>query len=504
MRPWLELYHARLPRERACCSSPRQLYVRWLCGTIERLLEKVEQHPEEEPNWLCFCDKWHVHNVLRRLYAERQLDMCLHIAQERHYLHDMEQRQQQAPCDLGDSGTSTLKDEHDRVARGNQGGIAQKEISFSHPRLEQHKLFGSEISTEILHLIFSRLAPEDVARCSRVCWWWNLAARDPSHWRRACREAWPMDRLFELTLATQIHGSWKKMYIARPRVRTDGVYIYRYQYVRIAGDQAMALVYYYRMFRFYNDRTVVCLTSALRPEIAIRGLKKQWDGDRSRMPAIGTFKLDEANRIVHFEVPQIHPDFPLMKKGTAGYELNLDETHRGAHNRLWLANHYVLSEGDENAVSIDLPVVPFKFISFADFRELVYEYYPDERASLRKRQMLREKEQEKERIQRAGRAGHYLDLIQRQSLDHFHVFTLHRAHDRLAHVRRLSLKLRPQHTLDHVKVVRRWYLPFREAAISALRCGSHALVAHVDTDSPAKTLAQKSQRRRCLLCRSPT
>jgi hypothetical protein len=74
-------------------------------------------------------------------------------------------------------------------------------------------------------------------------------------------------------------GVWREMYLQRPRLNFDGVYISKCSYAR-AGEQSLDnfyrpwhLVEYYRYLRFFSNGTVVFLTSPDEPKIVVSKLK---------------------------------------------------------------------------------------------------------------------------------------------------------------------------------------------------------------------------------------
>jgi F-box protein 9 len=76
-----------------------------------------------------------------------------------------------------------------------------------------------------------------------------------------------------------IYSSWREMYLERPRLNFDGVYISKASYAR-AGEYSLDsfyspwhLVEYYRYLRFFSNGTVLFLTSPDEPKITVSKLK---------------------------------------------------------------------------------------------------------------------------------------------------------------------------------------------------------------------------------------
>lgn len=77
------------------------------------------------------------------------------------------------------------------------------------------------------------------------------------------------------------------MYLKRPRINFDGVYISKSAYAR-AGEQGLDnfyqpwhLVEYYRYLRFFSDGTVLFLTSPDEPKIIVSKLKSRTNTNNS-------------------------------------------------------------------------------------------------------------------------------------------------------------------------------------------------------------------------------
>lgn len=78
--------------------------------------------------------------------------------------------------------------------------------------------------------------------------------------------------------------SWRKMFMIRPRVRFNGIYISTCNYVRAGASQSWGasrdwntpvhIVTYYRYLRFYPDGTVLSLLSTCEPAEVVHGFNK--------------------------------------------------------------------------------------------------------------------------------------------------------------------------------------------------------------------------------------
>ncbi|XP_054797635.1 F-box protein 7 isoform X2 [Prosopis cineraria] len=96
-------------------------------------------------------------------------------------------------------------------------------------------LIHCRLPDEMLCEVFARMNPYDLGRASCVCrkWWYTI--RNPVYWRTACLKAWQISGLVEnyKILHSKYESSWRKMWLLRPRLRTDGLYVSRNSYIRV-------------------------------------------------------------------------------------------------------------------------------------------------------------------------------------------------------------------------------------------------------------------------------
>ncbi|VFQ97860.1 unnamed protein product [Cuscuta campestris] len=77
---------------------------------------------------------------------------------------------------------------------------------------------------ELFFEIFSRMNPYTLGKAACVCRKWRYTIRNPIFWRNACLKAWQITGVEEnyMILQLKFHGSWRRMWLLRPRLRTDG------------------------------------------------------------------------------------------------------------------------------------------------------------------------------------------------------------------------------------------------------------------------------------------
>ncbi|XP_072416461.1 F-box only protein 9 isoform X1 [Chiloscyllium punctatum] len=155
----------------------------------------------------------------------------------------------------------------------------------------------SELPFEVLMYIFRWVVSSDLdlrslEQLSMVCRAFYICARDPEIWRLACLKVWG-----RACSSLVLYSSWRQMFLERPRVRFDGVYINKTTYIR-QGEESLDGFYrawhqveYYRYLRFFPDSQVIMLTTPEDPQSIIPRLSVR----SPRMDAVlfGHYRLSQ-------------------------------------------------------------------------------------------------------------------------------------------------------------------------------------------------------------------
>lgn len=249
---------------------------------------------------------------------------------------------------------------------------------------------GDCLSDDIIFQIFSHLSPSDLAACSRVCRRWNSLSFDPAHWKRICLETWPSENKEEvMKMVLSYGGSWRRMFLERPHLRFDGVYISRHQYIRMGitegkYKQPVFLVTYFRFLRFYPNGLCIVLTSADKPTSAVKRLRRNWSpsaNERDKAtPCKGSYELNEKSKEVTIISSVKQPKYPQMRDATVVYSLKLSSTCRGANDVLYVQNHFSIYESSDCPVfhSRDKQMKYYTFIAFRCFSDRCARLFPEE------------------------------------------------------------------------------------------------------------------------------
>lgn len=193
------------------------------------------------------------------------------------------------------------------------------------------KLLPPELTTTVLKY----LPITTLAHCQCVCKQWNALGQFPPLWESACQEAFSymeQDKLSRI-VRTSHRGSWRDLYLDRPHMRFDGIYVSRNTYLRTGlvewrVKNPVHLVCYFRYYRFFPDGQFVYRTSPDVIRYAVRSLqlspgKSKADGQVEK----GIWRLSgSALQTVMIYANSMNTEIRA--------KLKLRSTSRGANNRL--------------------------------------------------------------------------------------------------------------------------------------------------------------------------
>ncbi|KAI9478695.1 MAG: hypothetical protein EXX96DRAFT_571870 [Benjaminiella poitrasii] len=221
------------------------------------------------------------------------------------------------------------------------------------PTLDYKPVAIAKLPSEIMLNIVRILALHSVSTIPHfalVCKKFFLYSRDPSVWQHACVRVFreptmtlEQSRQYQTEFVRQYDGHWLRMFIDRPRIRYDGVYISTCHYIRhgiseASWNQPIHFVTYYRYIRFFPDGTILKHVTTTEPAHVVRLLQP---GYNKKQCFHGKFMLNDDSHITI-----------VMKDSTLPREtfylmLNMKTTHRGRHNKLVWEEYYSNSEGIE-------------------------------------------------------------------------------------------------------------------------------------------------------------
>ncbi|GFP89807.1 F-box protein 7 [Phtheirospermum japonicum] len=138
-------------------------------------------------------------------------------------------------------------------------------------------LIHRSLPDELLLEIFSKMTPYTLGKAACVCRKWRYTIRNPVFWRNACLRAWQLIGVVDnyKILQSEYHGSWRKMWLLRPRLRTDGLYVSRNTYIHVgvadwSRTNPVHIVCYYRYMRFFPSGRFLYQNSALKVKDVVK------------------------------------------------------------------------------------------------------------------------------------------------------------------------------------------------------------------------------------------
>jgi F-box protein 9 len=165
-----------------------------------------------------------------------------------------------------------------------------------------------------------------------------LLTRSQSIWRSLCEYTYhthdipkATSDMIQLDFVNRLYdGDWMKMFIERPRIRFDGIYISTCHYIRpgsseTAWNQPIHLVTYYRYIRFFPDGTILKYLSTDEPIHVVHALTRAFKG---KQVFHGRYEIEDANVTVSMRDKETRATERFQMK------LLVKSTHRGRHNKL--------------------------------------------------------------------------------------------------------------------------------------------------------------------------
>ncbi|TPX43048.1 hypothetical protein SeMB42_g04883 [Synchytrium endobioticum] len=207
---------------------------------------------------------------------------------------------------------------------------------------------------------------------SLVCKKFLIQVRERSLWRFVSERSFPGPLSLGLAgvgntlleeVSMRFDDDWLRMFVEKPRVRTDGVFISRVNYVRQGYGESWSrpvhVVSYYRYLRFFSNGTCFSWMTTLEPAQVVKILTLVSRKEKGFM--VGSYRVTEKmDGSCHIFAKMRDHDRP---ETTFEFTLALSSTKRGRHNKLsWLIYSMYNSENKETRSEIPLRTLrPFMF-----------------------------------------------------------------------------------------------------------------------------------------------
>lgn len=234
----------------------------------------------------------------------------------------------------------------------------------------------NEVILLILRFVISQeLDLRSIESFAGTCRWYYNLARSPQIWQAACQKVWP-----DLKVKPNISGwlGWRGMYINRPHLRFDGVYVSRIKYYR-EGEQSANLcctlqtVVYHRFLRFFSDGLVLCLNTTQSPQSAVAALK--YRGSSNKDVTYGSYTTTGDN--ISFSLFQRDPTSPssstikLLPARSCNISLSLSKIGGGRQVLEW-EKYSITQQNGERTSTCDITLEPPHYCRFVFVRARSY------------------------------------------------------------------------------------------------------------------------------------
>eukprot|EP00210_Caulerpa_lentillifera_P002351 g2256.t1 len=242
-------------------------------------------------------------------------------------------------------------------------------VRSTNPGLNEQAQIQKLLPYEIMNQLFTKLGPYGLGAASCVCRQWNILAQNPIFWYKACLEAFSDTSLEENVqrVKEQYSCSWKKMFLQRPHLRFDGIYIARNTYLRPGvrewnKEKPVHLVTYFRYLRFWPGGKFRYCTSPVIPQLIASYLdsplhyKKRAKKPQTMMN--GEYTFDEG----FISCSACFPTTPWVR---FQINLHLRSTTMGANNQLEVQRITTSEIGDDEEDEENVHqrgLAPFVFI----------------------------------------------------------------------------------------------------------------------------------------------
>lgn len=208
------------------------------------------------------------------------------------------------------------------------------------------------LSDDMMLEIFKRMSPVAVARAACSCRPWRLLATHEDIWERAALDAWSGREPPEVTARVcrdRYHNSWRRMFLDRVRMRTEGLYVSRNTYIKAGmtdltteNVNPVHMVCYYRYFRFFGTGEFYCKTSPHKLESVAKTFRDRRASAVDPNMYYGWYSIADVDGEEGPDESRLHlecaPVERLTGDGRASSSLHmwlrLRSTHPGGSNRL--------------------------------------------------------------------------------------------------------------------------------------------------------------------------
>lgn len=165
-----------------------------------------------------------------------------------------------------------IKEEHQKDAKDNNYQICRPAHKVKASSLHISDLPHELILNIYRYVIGTELDLASLETLGSVCRGFFILSRDQGLWRSICQRAYG-EEIKNRYKESENSVDWRTVFLEKPRVNYDGVYISRTRYIRQGDVGFQDLTYrpfhvirYYRYLRFFPDKRVLILTTNEEPD----------------------------------------------------------------------------------------------------------------------------------------------------------------------------------------------------------------------------------------------
>uniref|UniRef100_H2ZBV7 F-box domain-containing protein n=1 Tax=Ciona savignyi TaxID=51511 RepID=H2ZBV7_CIOSA len=189
---------------------------------------------------------------------------------------------------LGDEDTSDVEN-CDLILKFGNMSFSSTSVDDFHQTNSAFSNLPSEIINKIFHFVVScQMDMKSLEALSETCRKFYFFSRDDTIWKSVCEKIWTVHN-------KKGFSTWRNMYLTKPHVRLDGIYISKITYYR-EGDptvlykfyEPIQVVEYYRYVRFFHNGKIIMFTSPEPPLAVVH--KVTLENQHELQYRIGTYK----------------------------------------------------------------------------------------------------------------------------------------------------------------------------------------------------------------------
>lgn len=225
------------------------------------------------------------------------------------------------------------------------------------------------ILTILRYVVSTELDMRSVENFGTTCKWFYNLARTPQLWQAACQKIWP-DVKPKYGLK-----SWRAIFINRPHMRFDGVYVSRIKYHRQGAQKpnlccTLQTVFYHRFLRFFSDGLVLGLNTTQSPQSAVAALKDRASPNKDVTYGQYTVTGSEVKIVLFQRETSCRSSIKL--KPDNSFNMSFKITGSTGRQALHWSEYFMVDKKNGQTKKTNIEVVPPHFSKFVYVRARSY------------------------------------------------------------------------------------------------------------------------------------